>query len=177
MDYSAEFLPVIILRQPSKTDLWGNRQSTTFKTIPGIGVLPIGMRLLWNDGGRVKPYYVIKAGVTLYTQKAFSQDASYENLGLDQSLGMQFRVSDRTDFRTGFGVFHQSNGFVVPSNPGLDEMNWNIGVSYHLDGAPASYWCGEKSTTCRTSSRVRCADAADAVSPPGFGRATCGQPN
>lgn len=139
MDYSAEFLPVMILRQPSKTDIWGNRQSTQLKTIPGIGVLPIGTRLLWNDHGRVKPYYVIKAGVTLYTQKAFSQDASYENMGLDQSLGVQFRVSDRTDFRTGFGVFHQSNGFVVPSNPGLDEMNWNVGVSYHLGGAPASY--------------------------------------
>jgi hypothetical protein len=139
MDYSAEFLPVMILRQPSKTDIWGNRQSTTLKTIPGIGVLPIGMRLLWNDGGRVKPYYVIKAGVTLYSQKAFSQDASYENLGLDQSLGVQFRVSDRTDFRSGFGVFHQSNGFVVPSNPGLDEMNWNVGVAYHLGGARGGY--------------------------------------
>ena len=139
MDYSAEILPVLLLRQPSKTDIWGNRQSTTFKTVPGIGVLPIGMRLLWRDGSRFKPYYVIKAGVTVYTQKAFSQDASYENMGLDQSLGVQLRLGDRTDIRSGFGVFHQSNGFVVPSNPGLDEMNWNVGVSYRLGRSRPSY--------------------------------------
>ena len=45
---------------------------------------------------------------------------------------MQLRLSDRTDLCAGFGVFHQSNGFVVPSNPGLDEMNWKAGISYHL---------------------------------------------
>lgn len=132
VDYSAEFLPVLILRQPSKTDIWGNRQSASFEDVPGIAVLPIGMRLLWRDGSGFKPYYVIKAGVSLYSKKAFSQDAAYENLALDQSIGVQIHLSGRTDFRTGFGVFHQSNGFVVPSNPGLDEMNWNVGLSYHL---------------------------------------------
>ena len=137
VDYSAEFLPVLILRQPSKTDIWGNRQATTFENVPGIGILPIGMRLIWRDGSRFKPYYVIKAGMTIYAKKAFSQDASYENLALDQSLGVQLHLRGRTDFRTGFGVFHQSNGFVVPSNPGLDEMNWNVGVSYRLGQHPS----------------------------------------
>ena len=132
MDYSAEILSLVVLRQPTQTDIWGNPRSTSHKIVPGIGLLPIGMRLTWCDGARFKPYYVIKAGVAVYTQKAFSQDAAYENFALDQSLGVQFRLHGRTDFRAGFGVFHQSNGFVVPSNPGLDEMNWNIGVSYHV---------------------------------------------
>jgi hypothetical protein len=132
VDYSAEILPVVILRQPSKTDEFGNQRSRTFETVPGIAVLPIGVRLIWNDGGRIKPYYVIKGGLTGYTQKAFSQDASYENFALDQSVGLQFRVTERTGFRAGVGVFHQSNGFVVPSNPGLDAMNWNVGISYRL---------------------------------------------
>lgn len=139
VDYSAEFLPVILLRQPSKTDPWGNRASTTFENVPGIGILPVGVRLIWRDGSRFKPYYVIKAGITVYSKKAFSQDASYENLALDQSIGVQFRLSARTDFRTGFGVFHQSNGFVVPSNPGLDAMNWNVGLSYHLGRPRPTY--------------------------------------
>ncbi len=132
VDYAAEILPAVILRQPSKTDEFGNRKAKTFETVPGVAVLPIGVRLLWNDGGHVKPYYEIKGGMSGYTKKAFSQDASYENFALDQSLGLQLRVTERTDFRAGFGVFHQSNGFVVPSNPGLDEMNWNVGISYHL---------------------------------------------
>lgn len=135
LDYSAEILPVVILRQPTVTDVWGNPIGAgrlNREIVPGVGILPIGMRLLWRDGARVKPYYGIKGGMTGYTQKTFSEHASYENFSLDQSIGLQFRVTDRTDFRAGVGVFHQSNGFVVPSNPGLDEMNCNIGISYHL---------------------------------------------
>ncbi|HLY41348.1 MAG TPA: acyloxyacyl hydrolase [Terracidiphilus sp.] len=132
VDYSAEFLPVIILRQPSKTDLYGDRLSHTRETVGGIGILPIGVRLMWFDHAHVKPYYAIKAGMTGYTQKAFSQYASYEDFALDQNAGIQFRLSDRIDFRGAFGFFHQSNGFVNPGNPGLDEMNWNTGISYHL---------------------------------------------
>jgi Lipid A 3-O-deacylase (PagL) len=88
--------------------------------------------LIWFDHAPVKPFYSIKAGMTAYTQKAFSRYATYQNFALDQNVGVQFRMNDRIDFRTAFGFFHQSNGFVVPSNPGLDEMNWNTGFSYHL---------------------------------------------
>ena len=138
LDYSAEIMPVVILRQPSVTDLWGNPRSTSHEAIPGIGVYPIGMRLLWRDSGRFKPFFTARGGMLGYTQKAFSQDAAYENFSLDYRIGMQFRVSERTDFRAGFGILHQSDGFVVPSNPGLDEMDWNAGVVYHLGRAPST---------------------------------------
>ncbi len=72
VDYSAEFLPIIILRQPSKTDIWGNRLSQSYETISGIGILPVGVRLLWFDHASVKPFYDIKAGMIAYTKKAFS---------------------------------------------------------------------------------------------------------
>jgi hypothetical protein len=132
VDYSAEFLPIIVVRQPSKTDIWGDPLSRSRETNPGIGILPIGARLMWFDDARVKPYYVIKAGMTGYIHKAFSNYSSYQDFALDQSIGMQFRVGERTDLRAAFGFFHQSNGFVNPGNPALDEMNWNIGISHHL---------------------------------------------
>jgi hypothetical protein len=132
VDYSAEFFPIIILRQPSKTDIWGNRLSQTRETIPGIGILPVGVRLIWFRHSQIKPFYSVKAGMTAYTKKAFSRYASYQDFALDQSVGIQFRLNDRTDLRTAFGFLHQSNGFIVPSNPGLDEMNWSAGLSYHL---------------------------------------------
>ena len=135
MDYSAGILPVLILRQPSKTDHWGNPLSYSFETVPGVGVSPIGMRLLWRDGKRMKPYYVVQGGMTGYAKKAFSQDAAYENFSLKQGVGVQLKLTDRSDLRTGFQVFHQSNGFAVPSNPGLDEMMVNAGFSYHLGRA------------------------------------------
>ena len=134
-DYSAEIMPALILRQPSKTDIWGNRRSDTLETVPGVGISPIGMRLLWRDGKHFKPYYVVMGGMTFYTKKAFSQYASYENFSLKQAIGIQMKLTDRWDFRAGFEVFHQSNGFVVPSNPGLDEMICNMGFSYHLGHA------------------------------------------
>jgi len=138
VDYSAEFLPIIILRQPSKTDIWGNRLSYERETVPGIGILPIGVRLMWFSHGRVKPFYGIKAGMTGYTRKVFSQYASYQDFALDQNVGAQFRLGGRANLRTAFGFFHQSNGFVVPSNPGLDEMNWSIGLSYQLGRSHAA---------------------------------------
>lgn len=131
-DYSAEIMPVIILSQPSKTDIWGNRQSKTFETFPGVGIAPIGMRLLWRDRERFKPYMVAKGGMTGYTRKAFSQYSSYQDFSLQVSIGMQVRLNDRWDVRTGFEYFHQSNGFSVPSDPGLDSMACRGGLSYHL---------------------------------------------
>jgi long-subunit fatty acid transport protein len=79
----------------------------------------------------------VKGGMTVYTKKAFSQYASYENFSLQQAIGVQLKLTDRWDFRAGFEVFHQSNGFAVPSNPGLDEMILNGGLSYHLGHARA----------------------------------------
>jgi hypothetical protein len=135
VDYSAEILPAVILRQPTITDVWGNPSGAgrgNREIVPGVAILPIGVRLIWRDGTGFKPYYEIKGGMTGYTKKAFSQDAAYENFCLDQSIGIQFRVNDRMDFRSGIGVFHQSNGFVVPSNPGFDAMIYSGGISYHL---------------------------------------------
>jgi hypothetical protein len=133
LDYSAEIMPFILLR-PSKTDVWGNPATTFHESVPGVGIFPIGMRMLWHDGGHVKPFFIARGGMTGYSRKAFSQYASYENFSLDYRVGIDFRVSGRMDVRAGFGILHQSNGFAVPSNPGLDEMNVNAGVSYHLGG-------------------------------------------
>ncbi|WP_109484981.1 acyloxyacyl hydrolase [Occallatibacter savannae] len=137
VDYAGEVLPVIILREPSVTDVYGDRLAPGRKTVYGIGILPIGARVMWFSHGHVKPFYDIKAGMTGYTKKVFSKYASYQDFALDQDAGVQFRLSERVDLRTAFGFLHQSNGFVVPSNPGLDEMNWSAGLSYHL-GRPVA---------------------------------------
>lgn len=137
VDYAGEVLPMLILREPSVTDVYGDRIGPGRETVYGIGILPIGARLMWFSHSHVKPFYAIKAGMTGYTKKVFSRYASYQDFALDQSVGVQFRMNERTDLRTAFGFLHQSNGFVVPSNPGLDEMNWNVGLTYHL-GRPVS---------------------------------------
>jgi len=137
LDYSADFMPVILLSQRSKTDVWGNPHSTTYETFPGVGIAPIGMRLLWRDGKSFKPYFVVRDGMTGYTRKTFSQDATYYNFSLQQAVGVQLKLDNRWDFRAGIEYFHQSNGFSVASNPGLDAMNFRGGLSYHLGHARA----------------------------------------
>jgi hypothetical protein len=48
-------------------------------------------------------------------------------------MGVQARLKPRVDLRLGlFSDFHFSNGFIVPVNPGLDVMNANLGITYHL---------------------------------------------
>lgn len=131
-DYVAEILPLVILRQPSKTDIWGNPQSSQHTAVPGLGISPIGIRLLWRDNRRLKPYYLVKGGIIGFTQKALSSHASYEDFTLQQSTGFQVKLTDRWDLRAGVSDFHFSNGFVVPSNPGIDEMAYTAGLCYHL---------------------------------------------
>ncbi|MFP5229348.1 MAG: acyloxyacyl hydrolase [Acidobacteriota bacterium] len=132
MDYVAEILPVAILTQPKHTDVFGDPLGTKKTTIAGLGISPIGLRLMWRDEKEWKPYYSIKGGMIGFTQKALSNQGSYENFTLQQSIGMQFRVKGRWDFRAGISDFHFSNGFIVPNNPGIDEMSYNGGLSYHL---------------------------------------------
>ena len=132
MDYSADFLPVAILTQPSKTDEWGDALTTNRQHVAGLAISPAGLRMMWFSDKRVKPYYLIKGGVIVFTKKALSQYASYENFTLQESLGVQFKLTNRWDFRTGFLFFHFSNAFIVPSNPGLDSMTYNVGLAYHL---------------------------------------------
>jgi hypothetical protein len=139
LDYVAEILPLAFLRQPSKTDVFGDPLSKAYTTIEGLGISPIGLRMIWRDGKNWKPYYLIKGGMIGFTHKALSEQGSYENFTLQQNIGIQFRLSSRWDFRAGLSDFHFSNGFVVPNNPGIDEMSYNAGLSYHLTKRRASF--------------------------------------
>jgi len=138
-DFAAEILPVAILRQPSKTDEWGNPKSSSLETLYGLGISPVGMRLLWRDGKAWKPYYTIKGGLIAFNQKSLSQNGSYLNFSLQQTVGIQFRLNDRWDLRTGFEDFHFSNAFMVPSNPGLDAMSYSAGLAFHLNKRTVSF--------------------------------------
>ena len=133
VDYVTEFLPFVMLSQPSKTDIWGNPMTLDRKLVPGIGVTPLGVRMLWRDGKRVMPYYMTKATVLGFTQKALSPYATYENWSFHCTGGVKVKLSGRYDLRLGLlSDLHFSNAFVVRSNPALDVMNAEVGIVYHL---------------------------------------------
>jgi Lipid A 3-O-deacylase (PagL) len=136
MDYVAEVLPFVLLRQPRFTDEWGNRLSKDNVLLPGFGFSPIGLRMQWRSNKAFKPYFTVKGGAVAFTQKALSPDATYQNFSISESIGFYTRMSERWDMRVGlFGDYHFSNAFITSYNPGLDVMNTSIAFSYHLGRA------------------------------------------
>ncbi len=133
--YVAEFLPFVLLNEPYQLNYYGVVESTNRgrrRYVPGIGITPIGIRFLWRDGKAIRPYLMAKGGLLVFTQKALSPNASYENISLQSSVGLQIRLARRVDLRVGMGDYHFSNAFVVPANPGLDVMSYMYGISYHF---------------------------------------------
>jgi Lipid A 3-O-deacylase (PagL) len=134
-DYVAELLPVVLLREGNKPDIWGTPQAPGNHMVPGLGFSPIGFRLLWRDGRILMPYLEAKYGMIGFTEKALSEHATYENFSMQSATGIKVRLKDRWDARLGlFSDFHFSDAFIVPVNPGLDVMSANLGIVYHLHG-------------------------------------------
>jgi hypothetical protein len=137
-DYVAEILPVVLLRQGNNPDIWGTPLSPGHHMVPGASFSPIGFRLLWRDHKVLMPYLEGKFGMIGFTEKALSQHATYENFTMQSAIGLKVSVNSRYDVRLGlFSDFHFSNAFMVPVNPGLDVMNANLGIVYHLGGIPS----------------------------------------
>lgn len=133
VDYVGEFLPLVLLDAPLTQTIWGTPTSPYRHVVPGIGISPIGFRMMWRDHKAIKPYLTAKGGVLVFSQKVLSQQASYLNFSLQSAMGVQARLTQRFDLRLGlFSDFHFSDDFIVPVNPGLDVMNANLGLTYHF---------------------------------------------
>ena len=132
-DFAGEVLPVMVLDEPSNTDIFGDKLGPGRKVLYGIGIDPVGMRLVWHESGFIKPYFSVKGGVLVFDGKVLSKVGTYEQFSLQEAAGLMLRMSPSYDLRLGLlGDFHFSNGFMVDVNPGLDVMNCNIGLVYHM---------------------------------------------
>jgi Lipid A 3-O-deacylase (PagL) len=133
IDYVVEILPFVLLSQPTSADFWGNPASPYQELVPGLAVAPIGFRLLWRSGRKIKPYMIAKGGAVAFTKKALSPYATYLNYNWQGEFGVEFPLTDRMELRIGpMGYFHVSNGHMEGSNPGMDELVGRFGVSYHI---------------------------------------------
>jgi hypothetical protein len=135
MDYVAEVLPLVLLKEPTVLNEYGVVRSRTRFILPGFAFSPIGLRMQWRHNKAFKPYFNVKGGAIGFTQKALSPDATYYDFSLQESIGFYLKMSQRLDLRFGlFGDFHFSNAYITAFNPGLDVMNSNLAVSYHFGG-------------------------------------------
>jgi len=133
LDYVAEVLPLVLLNEPDKADIWGNPKSYAHKIVPGFGFSPIGFRMMWREHKAIEPYLTAKGGLIAFPIKVLSTDATYVSFSLQSGFGVQTRLTPRLGLRLGlWNDFHFSDAFMVPVNPGLDVMNANLGLSYHF---------------------------------------------
>gem|GEM_PF-1200904 len=132
MDYVAEILPFTLLHQPAAADEYGDPLSSNYTNVPGLAIAPVGLRMIWRDGKVLKPYFTTKGGVVGFTQKALSPDGAYLNFTLQETLGVELRLTHAWDLRLGLGEFHFSNARQVPSNPGIDEIMYTVALSHQL---------------------------------------------
>jgi hypothetical protein len=120
LDYTAGVLPLMLLDKPRVV-------------VPGVGIEPIGVRFQWFSNRKWKPYLTCKGGMIVFDKKVPNAEASYESFSMEQSFGVQVKMTPRVDLRLGlFGDFHFSNAYITPINPGLDVMNANVAISYQL---------------------------------------------
>ena len=136
LDYTGAVTGVV-LRQPADASFWGNfphNKPMPREYVGGLSVAPIGIRMQWLSNRAVRPYLLGRGGAMGTTKKALSVNGSYLNWSLQMGTGVQFRLSQRWDGKVGWQFFHFSNGFIVPSNPGLDSMGYTVGLNYHLSG-------------------------------------------
>ena len=132
-DWATEVIPVMILSQPKVSDFWGNALTPEQELVPGISISPVGMRFLYRDGKKIRPFFLGKLGAAVFTQKALSPNATYVNFNIQAAFGVQYAINNRYDLRVEpFQFFHISNGYLAPSNPGMDQIGWQIGFTYHL---------------------------------------------
>ena len=137
MDYAADFMPLVLLKEPRTLNPYGVRRSRPGDNVllHGLAFSPIGLRMQWRRKKTFKPYFSVLGGAIGFTQKALSPDASYYDFTLHESIGFYYKMTERVDMRVGlFGDFHFSNAYITSFNPGLDVMNSQLAVSYHFGG-------------------------------------------
>lgn len=136
MDYVGEIMPLVLLKQPTSTNAYGNDLNRgiriSYETVPGLAITPIGLKMTWLHKRRISPFVAIKGGMIFFTQKALSKVASYEDFTLQETIGSEVKVTPKWGLRLGIGDYHFSNAFVVPSDPGIDVAMWKVGLVYQL---------------------------------------------
>ncbi len=134
MKYTAEIVPVAIVRQPQQgiingnaVDLPGSKQK-----IYGFGVTPVGLRVNFRRGHVLQPYINGTAGVLYFRDQVPVADSSRFNFALGLGAGIQIWYLENQSIILGYKYHHISNGFTAPRNPGMDSNLFYIGYTWSL---------------------------------------------
>lgn len=120
VDYMADLLPVVLLREPKEYAYDSTALTTQRKWVYGAEISPIGVRLLWRRNQRWKPFLMSEGGILYFKDRVLSSGATRLNFSAQFGTGLQYRISRRTQLRFGYSLYHFSDGNIARANPGLD---------------------------------------------------------
>jgi hypothetical protein len=134
LEYTCDFIPVLIVHQPSESRVgyFGPGALDTIhqpaKSIWGMGVAPVGLRLNVAPTRAVFPYFAVSTGAAYTTEKIPFQVPGGTNLNFLFQLGggVRWRISPHQDLLFGFSWWHMSNGRLAAVNPGMDANLWSL---------------------------------------------------
>jgi opacity protein-like surface antigen len=132
VDYVAEILPALLLNEPARYGADGKALTTARQTQYGVGISPVGVRLLWRRNKSFKPYLVGKGGIAYFENRVLSTQGTHLNFSAQFGAGVEERLTRRLEMRLGYSDFHLSNGDTGARNPGIDFMYLNCGLAYRL---------------------------------------------
>jgi hypothetical protein len=131
-DYVAEIMPVILLNEPAKYGINSIALTKARQVECGVGIYPIGGRLLWRRNRTFKPYLGTKAGILHFEKNVLSTEGARFNYSLQLGTGVEMRMSRRVDLRLGCSDLHFSNGDTARHNPGIDFIYLNAGPGFRF---------------------------------------------
>jgi hypothetical protein len=132
LKYTAEIVPVAIVRQPRRgfidgnlVDLPGSKQK-----VYGFGITPVGLQMNFRRGHVLQPYVNGTAGMLYFREQVPAANTSKFNFTLGLGAGVQIWYSENQSICLGYKYHHISNGFTAPKNPGMDSHLFYIGYAW-----------------------------------------------
>jgi hypothetical protein len=94
----------------------------------GAGVSPVGMKLYWNQGGRVRVYGSGNGGALLFQSDVPVHNSRRANLTFEFGGGVEMLRSSGAGISVGYKFHHISNAATRTINPGLDSNVLFVGL-------------------------------------------------
>jgi len=132
LEYTCDFIPVLIVHQPHESRLAYlgpgalEQINQTDKSIWGMGVAPMGLRLNLGTNHSLFPFLALSTGGAYTTEKIPYQipGGTSFNFLFQMGGGLRWKMTPKQDLLFGFSWWHISNGRIAVVNPGVDANLW-----------------------------------------------------
>ena len=128
LEYIADLIPFAV---ETNTIVLADDDSGAFvrRTAYGAGMAPLGGRIVFRPGSRVKPFIGASGGFLLFNEAVPLPRANKFAWTGDAEAGVQIWTERRSSFTLGLRFHHISNANTGAVNPGLNAFVFFVGLS------------------------------------------------